>query len=915
MENIQIMEPLKAIRWLARNCRSTVLLLVCALMALARTAAASSPLNPACPPNFFTNVASRLLSSQLNVNLNHIQIYPTNEYTPAVHRLLQVTANILDATTTNYYTSVFRPLFWKTNEECGGVWQTNIYVTGYQYVQEPLLSNNPPMLNIPMDANDPRVPFGLSGVTNNIYGIPWVIGVKKGLPNFNALEAVNSFSIQRSLQMQKQTVDPSTMYATNQMYIMMITNYFGAIDWNSYAETYTNPVAIVANVCISLGMTWTNGAGIPLANNPGQGSSFVNTIFASTNIILSTWPALSSEMMFGTNVYSFTFSIPGASMPQANSFQTAEMNSSDPTFLNFVNSSAFVYYYGPNPVSFTSSSGPSTFYPPCFIPSSLDPSNYLDSGTPPLPQMTLLITNRIQAYMIDSTGHVLDYVQLGGINNSLNLNQAVADNSIIQAGSGKGYTTGLWSTNFYQGEIPFGVNAQYLTSLGAENPVYPPYGVPAEDLDGGRWNSSPITGVSGRTYTDPAAQQAFFTAFVSPTHLANYYPGGNPNNLPPDVITNYLTSMPLPFTPTRKIVQRIVYEANDPLVHYMASDLYNLPDSTNGFTMDNPPLRKLVGQNDRYMPWGMPGNFAGSTFNSIPVDNNAYNVSYKDPLVVDSDAWNFPTNQTLNPSWLGQVHRGTPWQTIYLKSPNILDETAVFGGDPTLNIGFPTWQLWTGDLNPADAAAMAPVQDWRLVALLASLFNTNNVSWLFSANDPNPADWENLLNGMTALTNDVNDFLLGFDPMAQFATLTISSNSSQAAEIANAIESTRVALPGQLFASPGEIFAVPQLSAQSPYLNVDPVQIQAGLSDLAYEAIPDQLLPLLRIDSIGSMTAANGQIVIQFTGDDNHAYAVQVSTNLVNWTTVSTNCPVNGVFTFTNSVSANAEFYRTVLFY
>jgi hypothetical protein len=122
-------------------------------------------------------------------------------------------------------------------------------------------------------------------------------------------------------------------------------------------------------------------------------------------------------------------------------------------------------------------------------------------------------------------------------------------------------------------------------------------------------------------------------------------------------------------------------------------------------------------------------------------------------------------------------------------------------------------------------------------------------------------------------------------------------------------------LAGQLFATPGNLLAVPQLTAESPYLNVDTAQIQFGISDFAYEAIPDQLLPLLRWDSIGSMSAANGQIVVQFTGYDNHAYVVQVSPNLINWTSISTNCPVNGVFTFTNNVTANAQFYRTVLLY
>ena len=50
------------------------------------------------------------------------------------------------------------------------------------------------------------------------------------------------------------------------------------------------------------------------------------------------------------------------------------------------------------------------------------------------------------------------------------------------------------------------------------------------------------------------------------------------------------------------------------------------------------------------------------------VDANAYNLALKDPLVWQSDDWDFPNGQTLNSDWLGQVHRGTPWQTIYFES-------------------------------------------------------------------------------------------------------------------------------------------------------------------------------------------------------------------------------------------------------
>jgi len=42
--------------------------------------------------------------------------------------------------------------------------------------------------------------------------------------------------------------------------------------------------------------------------------------------------------------------------------------------------------------------------------------------------------------------------------------------------------------------------------------------------------------------------------------------------------------------------------------------------------------------------------------------------------VRSSDDWEFPTNQFPNIGWLGRVHRGTPWQTIYLKATDVLDD-------------------------------------------------------------------------------------------------------------------------------------------------------------------------------------------------------------------------------------------------
>jgi hypothetical protein len=89
----------------------------------------------------------------------------------------------------------------------------------------------------------------------------------------------------------------------------------------------------------------------------------------------------------------------------------------------------------------------------------------------------------------------------------------------------------------------------------------------------------------------------------------------------------------------------------------------------------------------------------------------------------------------------------------------------------------------------------------------------------------------------------------------------------------------------------------------------------ASLTDEAYEAIPSQLLPLLRADSIGYVFQNGGALRIEFSGSDGLAYAVQVSTDLVNWSALTTNYPVGGVFCFVDVPPPGAprRFYRSVL--
>lgn len=869
-----------------------VILFVIALTILAETSFASPQINTACPLNFFTNVASRLLSSQLNLNLTCIQIYPTNQYTPAVHRLLQVTANIYDATTTNYYPSVFRPLFWKTNEINDGATQTCIYITGYQYVQEPLTAGSPPIFYPAQDAADPAIPFGFSA-TNNIYGVPWVIGVKKGLPNFNGLEVDSTFYIERDLQFNRQnanqlpssssfaTIAAARGLTTNQMYKMGVINTFGMEDWNSYTNNYTNTVVTYAQE--NFGFALSNLDNLNFDQGMGGLTQVRNMFYASnssTETPIDIWPGYSSSstasfiLPLGTNVVLQNLG-PTGCIPATNGLYT--------------------YFYGSG---FSATNLNGFFYiAPCFIPATVNPAPFMDQGTPPLPHLAMMTTNRVQAWMLDtgpngdSAPYILDYVQLGGMNSGLDVNQAISTHD----------TAGLFSTNTIADGATYGINQQFLINEGSI--TAPPYSA---------WPS-----------TDPLKPQeiADFQAFFSYDNAGSY------NGVS---VENY-TNLSIQATPvTIAIVNKSVYQANDPLVHYLASDLADFADFTTNsiivqsvqsafqsIQQSNQVFQNLGHLSDRYMPWGssylLPEYFIYNG-GPIPTDQNPYNLSYKDPLVYDADDWDFPTNETLNASWLGQVHRGTPWQTIFLKSTNIIELTDSPYPFPT---GLSTWQLWTGDTNPLGAYNMAPVQDWRMAGLLASLFNTNNIASLFSVNNPSPNAWENLLNGMTVLTNDENDAMLSFNrnrEPAQFATETISSSSSQAATIANAIQSTRIASPGQIIADVGDLFAVPQLSDASPYLNAaDSVQDEYGISDIAYEAIPDQLLPQLWEDSIGSASTAGGQMAIQFTGDDNYNYAVQSSCDLVHWTNLSTNCPVNGIFSFTNTTTAKARFYRTIL--
>ncbi len=812
------------------------------------------------PISFFTNVASRLVSSELNLNLAQLQVYPTNKYTPPVQRLLQVTANLYDATTTNFYPSVFRPIF--SSDATG----TNIFISGYEPVAS-VSGINDARLALPVEASAlaaPGVPFTNSAV--NVYGIPWIIGAKKGLPGLSQFSMVNAAQFTRKLQVVRNFIGGP--FWTNQMLILTITNNLGISFWNSYANDYPTNYAGDLNLSIVV----HSEAQSVVTNSDWATPAVLPRTYANYVRNLKRWPG-SKWAIYGRGTPSVDSFIAwqwtNVVVPQAvYNFITKTFNTT----------SLATYFWDTN-------------------------RTVLDS----LPQFGLLVTNWVQAFIVDNT-NVIDYVQLRGPIGNGNLSDALKDPNYPDA-TGVSY---LWSTNGYgAGNLPsWGIaNQMHISS---QNIPPPP---------SAQWQN-PGVSVPGLSPLD--ASRVFLDAFMAPNSIYQYRTvSGNTA-----YYTNFELAVQAPYSAIRTVYVPYLYQVNDPLVHYQSSDLevgnagvwsgnnvlangiWRQIDAPSITPFPVPPLTEII--KGRYQPWGKsaPLWFQSTAYNF----DNPYNLTYKDPLVWGSDYWNFPTGKSWSLNWLGQVHRGTPWQTIYLKAHNILHELGV-GVLPNQASGTNTWEAWTGDYNPQDAQQTCPVADRQLVSLLAAMLNTNDLHTQFSVNNPDPDAWAALFDGFTVLTNSANmpTLNVGIVFPTELDPLTVSSNSPQVLAMADDIQSFHA---GQPFHQIADILAVPTLTEQSPFLNWSNAnQLKYGISDAAYEAVPSQLLPLLRADSFGMMISSNGQMQAQFSGYDGYDYVIQVSADLVHWINVSTNSPVNGTINFNipNAANLSAQFYRSRL--
>ena len=227
-----------------------------------------------------------------------------------------------------------------------------------------------------------------------------------------------------------------------------------------------------------------------------------------------------------------------------------------------------------------------------------------------------------------------------------------------------------------------------------------------------------------------------------------------------------------------------------------------------------------------------------------------------------SDNWDFPADKLPTVGWLGRVHRGTPWQTVYLKASDILAE--LNPADPALgNVGTNTWALWTSDASYFDAVNASPIEDRLLFDNFSTALNDNATRGQLSVNmgannRPSLAAWSAVFSGVVVVTNSTP-----FPQLKQFQPLTNSfltinpagpsGNGSVLGQLVTNINTMRAQFTNSdgltgVFEHVGDILSTLQLTERSPFLNWNNVnQQQNGISDEVYEWLPQQTLSLLRV--------------------------------------------------------------------
>jgi hypothetical protein len=336
------------------------------------------------------------------------------------------------------------------------------------------------------------------------------------------------------------------------------------------------------------------------------------------------------------------------------------------------------------------------------------------------------------------------------------------------------------------------------------------------------------------------------------------------------VAMNSLT-MQSPFCPTRRMVRTATWQVDDPLVHYHVGDLLINPSGSNWINEfivpptapvpTNMTLSSLGRVNPRYSPWGGPPGMQDP--NNPPP--GAYDMAVKDPGVRSSDDWDFPSSRFPSVGWLGRVHRGTPWQTINFKAKEPNQPGITFDDWTQRSAEY----LW--DRNRWYVAH--PTNDWALADMFTTAVGPNWTHGKLSINQANLPAWSGVLGGVVVLRNAMTDEeLLSVGLSASNSPIPLTEElvvpnandtnlvSPAMFRLVAGINKHRDDMPNHTFTNLAQFLQTPELTVGSPWLNwQSSYQRQLGLTDTAYERIPQQILSLVRVGEPRFVVYAYGQ--------------------------------------------------------
>ena len=717
------------------------------------------------PELFFLTVATNLLAREpdlafmvTNRNVSSIFTIPifTNGstattnlpmagplYSARVHQILQLAANIFDATTGPkrtedrnfpYFPTVFRPWFMESNG--------NVFITNYTMIPETqsAISFQTNYLWRDLESRE-----GIQRVDDLVYGIPLIVGARKGYPNFNELAVVSVAEATRKLKVYRST--PGKDWdKLEQQFSLNLKTMIQIEARNSYSFPNQRPLELVVGMRVGVQVKERTNAAPILNTNWVTG---VRYTYAPLR-----WPGepLGSQQ---TNSYAVS------PVFQTNLLDWLVITNAD--------------------------------------------------GDLPTNGWTASLMNRMLFYLVDNSvagGRIVDAVSLNRPTNYFEIGKLMEED----LPGAPGALSRIWSSA-KAGKVNVGIRTQLDISGNS--------GLVGERV----WGS-----YDKLTAPSKEAAAAHFAAFMSDTTL--------------------LETNQAPFTPTRVMVQANYYQVDDPLVHYTFEDLRNDKVKevygTEPLTAVRTNLSVSIGvRNPLSYGWNK-GEFGDDA--SIP-GQGTLDPTVRDPGMIHPDFWDFPTSFFPSVGWLGRVHRGTPWQTIYLKSRAPNQDWVNHSGNQRAT-------------HPYAANLMQPRRDWELLDIFTTAPHPNATRGRLSINQTNLAAWSAVLSGVltSETVEDPNNAGLNIANTVVMNPAAISPLAPSIEMIVTNINQHRTLYNANRFNPYGhfshlsEVLSAPLLTDDSPFLNVDKNRFDARqpngvgqIYDADYERIPQQILSLLKV--------------------------------------------------------------------